>query len=157
MVASLQQTREVCFTKLSDASRNIIKPEKRAKLSHSRECESRVSSVDRASKRAKLLTPLDNACSSCNVTNLDLVELLLKAGADPNSQDDLGTIPMMRTIPNAPGAAKLLLHWLTTDFSISTRSGGSFRLARLRKAAKYFAYKVARPNNPDRVQHQLLL
>jgi hypothetical protein len=32
-------------------------------------------------------TPLHNACYCDNVTNLDFVELLLKAGADPNARD----------------------------------------------------------------------
>jgi hypothetical protein len=40
-------------------------------------------------------TPLHNACSWYNVTNLDFVELLLEAGADPNAQDHLGLTPLM--------------------------------------------------------------
>jgi ankyrin repeat protein len=38
-------------------------------------------------------TPLHNACSSGNVTNLDFVELLLEEGANPNIQDHLGLTP----------------------------------------------------------------
>jgi hemerythrin len=38
-------------------------------------------------------TPLHSACCWDNVTNLDFVELLLKEGADPNSQDDMGLTP----------------------------------------------------------------
>jgi ankyrin repeat protein len=34
-------------------------------------------------------TPLHNACYGGAVTNLDLVQLLLKEGADPNSVDHL--------------------------------------------------------------------
>jgi hypothetical protein len=40
-------------------------------------------------------TPLQTACSWSNVTNLDFVELLLEAGADPNAQDHLGNTPLM--------------------------------------------------------------
>jgi hypothetical protein len=48
------------------------------------------------------------------VTNLDFVELLLKKGADPNSQDHLGGTPLTFTKKFAPGAAKFLLNWPTT-------------------------------------------
>jgi hypothetical protein len=102
-------------------------------------------------------TPLDNACSSCKVTNLDFVEFLLKEGADPNSQDDqLGLTPLMCTTPNAPGAAKFLLNWPSTDINITNLSGASFLLG-VRKAVKYFSDKVALPDNPDQIQDQFLL
>jgi hypothetical protein len=76
-------------------------------------------------------TPLMHTCSGANVTNLDFVKVLLKAGADPNSQDSLGSIPLIYTAPYAPGAATFLLNWPTTDANIITRSGVSF-LARVR-------------------------
>ncbi len=77
-------------------------------------------------------TPLHHACSSNAVTNLDFVELLLKKGADPNFQDSRGATPLMCTVPGAPGAAKFLLNWPTTDANIAARSGESF-LARVRR------------------------
>jgi hypothetical protein len=70
-------------------------------------------------------TPLHTACLASNVTNLNFVELLLEAGADPNAQDHMGQIPSMFTTPYAPGAAKFLLNWPTTNANITTRSGGS--------------------------------
>jgi hypothetical protein len=99
------------------------------------------------------VTPLHDACYGCNVTSLDFIEYLLEKGADPNSQDYLGVTPLMSA---APGAAKFLQNWPTTDASITTQSGASFP-ARVRKAVKYFSAKVARPDNPDKIQHQLLL
>jgi hypothetical protein len=101
-------------------------------------------------------TPLHNACYSDNVTNLDFVELLMEGGADPNAQDHLGVTPLMYTTPAAPGAAKFLLNWPTTDANITTRSGASF-LAMVREAVKYYSERVAFPDNPDKVQHQFLL
>jgi hypothetical protein len=90
------------------------------------------------------------------VTNLDLVELLLKKGANPNTQDLLGRTPLMGTTPFAPGAAKFLLNWPTTDSNITARSGESY-LTNVRGAVEYFSDKIARPDNPDRVQHHFLL
>jgi hypothetical protein len=101
-------------------------------------------------------TLLHHACHWGNVTNLDFVELLLNNGADPNSQDDLGATPFMCTAPDAPGAAKFLLNWPTTDVNITTRSGGSFP-ALIRLAIADFSYKAALPDNPDQVKHQFLL
>jgi hypothetical protein len=71
-------------------------------------------------------TPLHHACHAVNVTNLEFVELLLEAGADPNAQDYLGLPPLMFTTPGAPGAAKFLLNWPTTDANITNRFGASF-------------------------------
>jgi hypothetical protein len=102
------------------------------------------------------VTPLQKACYTGNVTNLDFVELLLNKGADPNSQDDMGTIPLMWTIPNAPGAAKFLLSWPTTDPNITIPSGESF-LTRVRMAVAAYSDVAARPDNPDQAQHQFLL
>jgi hypothetical protein len=101
-------------------------------------------------------TPLHFACYGYVVTNLDFVELLLEEGADPNMQNHLGKTALMCTTPDAPGAAKFLLKWPTTDVHITTRSGVSF-LNRVRLAITYFANNVALLDNPDQVQHQFLL
>jgi hypothetical protein len=102
-------------------------------------------------------TPLHKACSWDMVTNLDFVELLLEKGADPNSQDSYGHTPFDCTTPDAPGAAKFLLNWSTTDVNyITNRSGQSF-LVRVRSAVEYFSDKIALPDNTDRVQHQFML
>jgi ankyrin repeat protein len=101
-------------------------------------------------------TPLHDACNGGNVTNLDFVEYLLEAGADPNSQDQQGLTPLMCTTPSAPGAAKFLLNWPAVDANITTRSGASF-LARVRNAVRLYSEQAARPDNPDQIQHQFLL
>jgi hypothetical protein len=101
-------------------------------------------------------TPLHSACNAEVVTNLDFVEYLLEAGADPNVQDHLEETPLMYTISYAPGAAKFLLKWPTTDVNITMRSGFSF-LAMVRGTVKEFSDKVALPDNPDQVQHQFVL
>jgi hypothetical protein len=62
----------------------------------------------------------------------------------------------MYTIPYAPGAAKFLLNWPTTDVNITTRSGVSF-LAKLRQMITVGSDEVTRPDNPVRVQHQFQL
>jgi hypothetical protein len=101
-------------------------------------------------------TPLHQACSATRVTNLDFIELLLKKGADPNAQDHRGQTPLIDTNYFAPGAAKFLLNWPTTDANITSRSGASF-LARVRLYVKNFSDQSVRPDNPDRTQHQFLL
>jgi hypothetical protein len=101
-------------------------------------------------------TPLHNACYSNNVTNLDFVEYLLEQGADPNAQDNLGATPLMYTTSFAPGAAKFLLNWPTTDVNMTTRSRASF-LANLRSTITIHSDKIALPYNPDRLQHQFVL
>jgi ankyrin repeat protein len=90
------------------------------------------------------------------VTNLDFVELLLEAGANPNAQDQEGLTPLMWSIPTSPGAAKFLLKWPTTDANITNRSKESF-LARVRLTITFYFDKVARPDNPDRIQDEFLL
>jgi hypothetical protein len=100
--------------------------------------------------------PLHIACSSHVVTNLDFVEYLLEVSADPNARDYLGTTPLMYTTPNAPGAAKFLLNWPTTDANITTRSGVSF-LAMVRSTITEFSDEISLPDNPDQVQHRFLL
>jgi ankyrin repeat protein len=102
-------------------------------------------------------TPLHSACHGCNVTNLDFVELLLKEGADPNAQDHTrGLTPLMITTPYAPGAAKFLLNWSTTDANLISRSGVFF-LAWVGEAVECFYGKATLPQNPDKVQYQFLL
>jgi hypothetical protein len=90
------------------------------------------------------------------VTNLDFVELLLNEGAGPNSQDHKGMTPLMYTIKFAPGVAKFLLSWPTTDVNITNRSGKTF-LFSVRSTIMGFSYKIATPGSPDMVQNQFLL
>jgi CRISPR/Cas system-associated endoribonuclease Cas2 len=100
--------------------------------------------------------PLHKACQSATVTNLDFVELLLEKGADPNAQDRLGCTPLMFTTSHAPGAAKFLLNWPTTDANITERSGASF-LDRVRLTITTLSDKVALPDNIYQVQDQFQL
>jgi hypothetical protein len=101
-------------------------------------------------------TPLHEACFSNVVTNLDYIEYLLEAGADPNAQDHLGMTPLMCTTWTATGAAKFLLNWPTTDVNITSLSGHSF-LSLVRSTITTFAVKVVLPDNPEQVEHQFLL
>jgi hypothetical protein len=94
--------------------------------------------------------PLHNACFAGNVTNLDFIEYLLKEGADPNAQAQIGKTPLMWTLPLAPGATKHLLNWHNTS------SGLSF-LAGVRTTTTAYSDEIARPDNPDRVKHQFVL
>jgi hypothetical protein len=93
-------------------------------------------------------TPLHKACFSGVVTNLDFVEHLLEAGADPNARDHTGQPSLMYTIPNAPGAAKFLLNWPSTNVNITSRSGESFQSA-VRSLIASLSEKSARPDNLD--------
>jgi hypothetical protein len=108
-------------------------------------------------------TPLHDACYAVNVTNLDFVELFLKKGADPNARNHMGLTPLMCTTTGsnvdayAPGAAKFLLNWPTTDVNITSQSGHTF-LAVVRLTDRNCSSKVALPDNPDQVQqHEFLL
>jgi hypothetical protein len=94
-------------------------------------------------------TPLHSACHARNVTNLDFVQLLLEKGADPNAQDHSGRTPLMYTIPDAPGAAKYLLNWPTTNTNITNRSGESF-LDRVRLTITAYSHQSVM--NPSGVQ-----
>jgi hypothetical protein len=100
--------------------------------------------------------PLQRACQSATVTNLDFVELLLEKGADPNAQDHQGNTPLMYTTPFAPGAAKFLLNWPTTDTNITARFGVSF-LDEVRMTITTLSEKVVLPDNPCQVQDQFQL
>jgi hypothetical protein len=101
-------------------------------------------------------TPLQMACSWSNVTNLDFVELLLEAGADPNAQDHRGKTPLMYTVKLAPGTAKFLLNWPTTDANITDRSGVSI-LTAVQVIISLYSDESAQSDNPEQVQHQFLL
>jgi hypothetical protein len=79
-------------------------------------------------------TPLHFACRSGTTTNLDFIQLLLENGSDPNAQDHKGLTPLMHTLKLAPGAAKCLLEWPTTDVNIPAPSGVSF-LGKVRETA----------------------
>jgi hypothetical protein len=105
---------------------------------------------------ARGATPLHTACYGGNVTNLDFVELLLEEGADVNAQDHSGMTPLMYTNQFAPGAAKFLLNWPTTDINIINARGESI-LVRARHDVTFFSNKVALLDNPERVQHKFLL
>jgi hypothetical protein len=64
--------------------------------------------------------------------------------------------PLMRTIISAPGAAKFLLEWPSTDVKIIDRSGLSF-LDVVRATVGHLSDQVALPDNPDRVIDQFVL
>jgi hypothetical protein len=102
------------------------------------------------------VTPLHNACHSATTTNLDFIQLLLENGADPNARDHEGHTPLIYTTKMAPGAAKFLLEWPTTNVNIIDRSGSSFP-AYVREDVEHFADKVAIPDNPARVEDQFVL
>jgi hypothetical protein len=103
-------------------------------------------------------TPLHSKCHSTTATSLDFIQLLLENGADPNAQDHWGRTPFINTMPWAPGAAKFLLEWPTTDVNITTRSGASFPTM-VRETVAYvsehFSDKVLLPDNPDWVKKTL--
>jgi ankyrin repeat protein len=59
-------------------------------------------------------TPLHEACSSGNSTNLDFIQLLFDHGANPNAKDsDDGATPLHHTMINAPGSVKFFLRTRT--------------------------------------------
>jgi hypothetical protein len=116
------------------------------------ECGANVNSVS----SPRCLTPLHKACYSSSVTNLDFVELLLEKGADPNAGDHLGATPLVITLPDAPGAAKFLLNWPTTDVNITTPAGASF-LDAVRATITFVSHGITHPDNPEKFQYQFLL
>jgi hypothetical protein len=101
-------------------------------------------------------TPLHSACYSGVVTNLDFVELLLVEGADPNAQNHMGRTPLMYTIPHAPGSAKCLLNWRTTDANIIDGSGESFLFMVRYRLIPAFVIEISLPDVPKRIMYQLL-
>jgi hypothetical protein len=111
--------------------------------------------VNAASSPHQGKTPLNSACYGGSVTNLDFVELLLKEGADPN-RDHRGLTALLWTIPDAPGAAKFLLNWPTTDVNITTRSGASL-LATVRRYIDAYTAEISLRDDPDQVQDQFKL
>jgi hypothetical protein len=86
-------------------------------------------------------TPLLLACHSEMTTNLDFIQLLLENGADPNIPNYEGLAPLMATANMAPGAAKCLLKWPTTDVNITAKSGMSF-LTCVSLAVKFFLTRL---------------
>jgi hypothetical protein len=102
------------------------------------------------------LTPLHKACFSGVVTNLDFIEYLLEAGANPNAQDFQGMTPLLQTTPYSPSAAKFLLNWPTTNANIPTRDGVSF-LVGVRELILIFSHQIKDPRNPDKIQEEFLL
>jgi hypothetical protein len=99
-------------------------------------------------------TPLHTACSAGTVTNLDLIELLLVKGADPNARDKLGVTPLMYTTSFAPGAARFVLNWPTTDLNIINQAGERF-LASVKDTVQYLSNQSL--DHPDHIQQQLML
>jgi hypothetical protein len=93
------------------------------------------------------ITPLHNACSGANCTNLDFIQLLLDHGANPNAKDSEGATPLHWTTGNAPGAAKFLLTYSDkTDPDILMNDGRSF-LAMVRSSVVECTCKARLPNN----------
>jgi hypothetical protein len=99
-------------------------------------------------------TALHKACSTAVVTNLDLIEYLLVKGADPNALDRLGVTPLMYTTSFAPGAAKFVLNWPTTDLNIINLTGETF-LASVKDAVQYLSDQTV--DHPDHIQQTLML
>jgi hypothetical protein len=62
----------------------------------------------------------------------------------------------MGTVPEAPGAAKFLLNWPTTDSNLISSTGASF-LAIVRFAITDYSDQIALPDIPTRVQEKFLL
>jgi hypothetical protein len=62
----------------------------------------------------------------------------------------------MYTTRFAPGVAKFLLNWPTTDVNITNRSGASI-LVGARQILTFFSDKIALSDNPEQVQHRFLL
>jgi hypothetical protein len=101
-------------------------------------------------------TPLHSACYAGAVTNLDFVELLLVEGADPNAPSNSGMTPLMKTITEAPGAARFLLNWPTMDFNSTTQSREAF-LFMVRRLLTDFSDQSELPADLDQVQKNFLL
>jgi hypothetical protein len=98
-----------------------------------------------AAPRPQGCTPLHIACHSKYVTNLDFIELLLEAGADPNVRNVSGDTPLVVTFPYAPNAAKLLLERDATEVNITS----SLHVG----AASFLAVVRAYPEQVPPAQH----
>ena len=68
------------------------------------------------------VTPLMRACGSAIATNLDLIDLYLARGADPNLTDAYGQTAAMRSMPFAPAAARKLVLLPSIDLSLRVHS-----------------------------------
>jgi hypothetical protein len=98
--------------------------------------------------------PLHNACWAGNCTNLDLIQLLLDHGANPNAKDSSGWTPLHYTMMGAPGAAKFLLTYSDkTDPNILTNEGHTF-LATVRFSIAQCTDNM--PPNPHPVKEKML-
>jgi hypothetical protein len=111
----------------------------------------------------KRFTPLhmmvelaDPSDYSTHKNQLILAKQLIEHGANVNTVDHMGVTPLMGTVPGAPGAAKFLLNWPTTDANITSSTGASF-LAIVRMFIAAYSEQIARPDTPDKVQVQFLL
>ena len=62
----------------------------------------------------------------------------------------------MCSLTGAPGVARFLRNWPSTDANITTGSGVSF-LAFVRSGIRLYSGLIAEPNNPEQVPHQFLL
>ena len=98
-------------------------------------------------------TPLHTACSSDVVTSLGFIYLLLQNGANPNSRNYLGLTPLMCSIIWAPGAAKVLIEWPTTNFDIGDRESGRYVLALVRMVIKELSGAVDSLENPHSLEN----
>jgi hypothetical protein len=103
----------------------------------------------RAQRGLHKSTPLHEACSSHNCTNLDLIQLLLNHGANPNAKNSEGFTPLHYTMGNAPGAAKFLLMYSDKiDPDILTKDGRYF-LAMVRDIIAEGTSAARLPHNLD--------
>jgi hypothetical protein len=104
----------------------------------------------RAQRCLYKITPLHNACSSMNCTNLGLIQLLLDHGANPNAKDSDGETPLRYTMMAAPGVAKFLLTYSDkTNPDILTNDGRSF-LAIVRSGIARFTNKATPDPHPEK-------
>ena len=68
------------------------------------------------------VTPLIRACGSGVATNLDLIDLYLARGADPNLADVCGQTAAMHSMPFASAAARRLVLHPSIDLSLRVHS-----------------------------------
>jgi hypothetical protein len=99
--------------------------------------------------------PLHSACSSDVVTNIGFI-YLLQNGANPNTRNNLGLMPLMSAFKWAPGAAKVLIEWPTTNANIIYKSGRTV-LALVRMVIEELSDEVDSLENPRRAEDQFVL